>query len=179
MFYIVFIFFIFSKKGLSYRVLIFLLGILQNFVNVFGGVGGDVWRWLCRHVCCKFTLVTMGGQAEIYQFKWSIPMLYSNAQFQLPIPILNSNYQLPIAILNYSSQLQFSILLLNYKSNYQFQFSIPIMLRQEIEIAASKNPCADNKDNNKQNKVGRMEKMKTNFLWNLRRIKKKLLFIIA
>jgi hypothetical protein len=31
---------------------------------VFWGVGGDVWRWLCRHGCRKIPLVSMGGRAE-------------------------------------------------------------------------------------------------------------------
>ena len=31
------------------------------------GVGGDGWRWLCRHVCQNFPLMLMGGRAEVLE----------------------------------------------------------------------------------------------------------------
>ena len=35
-----------------------------NFGFDFLGAGGDVWRWLCRHVRRKFPLASIGGWAE-------------------------------------------------------------------------------------------------------------------
>jgi hypothetical protein len=36
----------------------------RNFGYEFLSVGGDVWRWLCRHYAVKFQLMTRGGWAE-------------------------------------------------------------------------------------------------------------------
>ena len=49
-----FIFLKISKVVLGFR----------NFRYEFWGVGGDVWSWLCRHVCRKISAHEMVGRAE-------------------------------------------------------------------------------------------------------------------
>ena len=49
----------FSSSSSSKMVLWF-----QNYGYELSAVGGGVWRWLCRHVRRKFSLMSMRGRAE-------------------------------------------------------------------------------------------------------------------
>ena len=55
---------------------------LSVFQKLYWGVGGDVWRWLCRHVCRKISAHVDGGPVGVSSSKLDCTTIltFSNSQ---------------------------------------------------------------------------------------------------